>query len=366
MALAKGVGLFGLFVLGGFGIALLVDRRDTFGGGQRIVSQLAPSANIRLLPTATHRRASPAAIDAAIDRLAVELLRGTAPGRATPVLLTSTGPRPPVHLAEQIASSLNFAGIPTLFIVAGANDLEIEGVRDVSSFADLLDAPSVTGPTGLPANAGEPAQSSEPTVAWLKPRGSVESSGLLRQAVRERLVDKVGAEGFESLVFVTAGPVHSAAAAALGLSARPHGRGHQRQRGDRRHRGHGAHPQRGQRGHPRGRLDMSASGGASAAGPAPAAAPERGRWLPTRADWPLWCLTGGMPVTYLAGMQGLAWPLVAVVLSLRLLRARTAVFRGRRCRSSCSSAGRCSASSRSTRPICRSSATAGSRSSARW
>ena len=33
-----------------------------------------------------------------------------------------------------------------------------------------------------------------------------------------------------------------------------------------------------------------------------------------------------MPVTYLAGMQGLAWPLVAVVLSLRLLRARTAVF----------------------------------------
>ena len=107
-----------------------------------------------------------------------------------------------------------------MFIVAGANDLEIEGVRDVSSFADLLDAPSVTGPTGLPANAGEPAQSSEPTVAWLKPRGSVESSGLLRQAVRERLVDKVGAEGFESLVFVTAGPVHSAAAAALGLSAR--------------------------------------------------------------------------------------------------------------------------------------------------
>lgn len=40
---------------------------------------------------------------------------------------------------------------------------------------------------------------------------------------------------------------------------------------------------------------------------------------PTRATWPLWLITAGMPLTYLVGLQGLAWPLVAVVLAGRLL-----------------------------------------------
>lgn len=40
---------------------------------------------------------------------------------------------------------------------------------------------------------------------------------------------------------------------------------------------------------------------------------------PTRATWPLWLITAGMPLAYLVGLQGLAWPLVSVVLVARLI-----------------------------------------------
>lgn len=44
------------------------------------------------------------------------------------------------------------------------------------------------------------------------------------------------------------------------------------------------------------------------------------RWLPTRATWPLWFITAGMPVAFLLGFHGLAFPLVSVVLGARIIR----------------------------------------------
>ncbi|HEX2577162.1 MAG TPA: hypothetical protein VHK88_12490, partial [Aquihabitans sp.] len=217
MALGKGVGVFGLFVLAGLGVALLVDRRDSMGGGRRKVEQLAPGANIRLLPTATGRKAGPAEIDAAIDRLAVDLAGGGSRGRATSVLVAGTRMEPPVALAEELASSLTFAGIPALFVLAGASERELRQAHVVVSFTDLITGPSITGPASLPDVAGRSGVGvSAPTVTWLRPRGSAEASGLLRRAVVEALISRAGREGFEAVVFVAATPTRNAAAAALG------------------------------------------------------------------------------------------------------------------------------------------------------
>lgn len=43
---------------------------------------------------------------------------------------------------------------------------------------------------------------------------------------------------------------------------------------------------------------------------------------PTRADWPLWLVTAGLPVSFAVGFHGLAWPFLAVVLGARLLGHR--------------------------------------------
>ncbi len=216
MALAKGVGVFGIFVLGGVGAALLVDRRDSMGGGRRRVEQLLPGVNIRLMPTVTNRKAGPAEVDAAIDRLAVELAGGGARGRATSVLVAGTRMEPPVALAEELASSLTFAGIPALFVLAGSSERELRQAQVITSFADLITGPSVTGPAGLPEVAGAGGTASTPLVTWLRPRGSAEASGLLRRAVVEALVTRAGREGFEAVVFVAPTPTRNAAAAALG------------------------------------------------------------------------------------------------------------------------------------------------------
>lgn len=215
MALAKGVGVFGLCVLAGFGIALLVDRRDSLGGGRRRVQQLLPDANIRILPTAGNRKASPAEIDAAIDRLAVDLVSGGTRGRAASVLVVGTRLEPPLALAEELASSLTFAGIPALFVLAGSSDRDLRQAQVVTSFTDLITGPSITGPASLPAEAGSVSVSA-PTVTWLRPRGSAEASGLLRRAVVEALITRAGREGFEAVVFVAATPTLNAAGAALG------------------------------------------------------------------------------------------------------------------------------------------------------
>lgn len=215
-ALGTGVGVFGLLVMAGLGVALLVDRRDSLGGGRRKVEQLVPGANIRIMPTAVNRKASPAEIDAAVDRLAVELAGGGTRGRACSVLMVGTGMEPPVALTEELASSLTFAGIPTLFVLAGTSGRELPQAHVVLSFTDLITGPSITGPVSLPEVAGSGAGASTRTVTWLRPRGSAEASGLLRRAVVEALITRAGREGFEAVVFVAATPTRNAAAAALG------------------------------------------------------------------------------------------------------------------------------------------------------
>ena len=66
-------------------------------------------------------------------------------------------------------------------------------------------------------------------------------------------------------------------------------------------------------------------------GEAVVAAPEvRPRGLrnlrPTKATWPLWAMTAGMPLAYLIGIQGFVWCLPAVVLGARILSDRTVRF----------------------------------------
>ncbi|MCU1498792.1 MAG: hypothetical protein JWM47_2745 [Acidimicrobiales bacterium] len=216
MAVGTGVGVFGLCLLVGLAVALFVDRGDSLGGGRRQVELMAPDTNIRILPTATGRKPSVVEIDAAIDRLALELAGQGAKGRAASVLIAGTGIEPPVALAEELAASLAFAGIPTLFVLAGSATREVPQAVKVTSFTDLITGPSITGPASLPDRAGAVATSSRPSVVWLQPRGSTESSGLLRRAVVEALVTRAGREGFEAVVFVAGTPLRNAAAAALG------------------------------------------------------------------------------------------------------------------------------------------------------
>ena len=47
---------------------------------------------------------------------------------------------------------------------------------------------------------------------------------------------------------------------------------------------------------------------------------------PTRATWPLWAITAGMPVMFVIGAHGLIWPFVSVVLLLRVLSHRDTTF----------------------------------------
>lgn len=217
MALGKAVGVFGLFVLGGLAAAWFLDRRDGLGGGRRRVEALLPNANIRVIPGAEGGHATPAEIDTAIDRLAVELVAGGTPGNASSVLIIGAGMEPPVALAEELASSLAFAGIPTLFVLAGSTDRQLRSAHTVPSFADLVTSgASVAGPAGLPAQAGEQALSSGPLVTWLRPKGSPEAAGLLRRAVVDSLVTRAGRERFEAVVFVAPSPSRTAAGSALG------------------------------------------------------------------------------------------------------------------------------------------------------
>ena len=216
-AMGKGIGVFGLCLAGGLGIAWFLDRRDGLGGGLRKVEQLVPAANVRLLPGAEGGAASPAEVDTAIDRLAVDLVGGGMPGKATSVLVVGAGSEPPIALAEELASSLAFAGIPALFVLAGSSERQPRQAHVVSSFADLVTSgASVAGPAGLPATAGEPSLGGGPVVTWLRPKGSAEASGLLRRAVVDSLVARAARERFEAVVFVAPSPTRTAAASALG------------------------------------------------------------------------------------------------------------------------------------------------------
>ena len=216
-AMGKAIGVFGLFVLGGLAAAWFLDRRDGLGGGRRRIETIVPGANIRIMPGAEGTSATPAEIDTAIDRLAVELVAGGTPGNASSVLVIGAGMEPPVALAEELASSLAFAGIPTLFVLAGSSDRQLRNAHAVASFADLVTSgASIAGPAGLPSKAGEPALSAAPIVSWLRPKGSAEAAGLLRRAVVDSLVARAGRERFEAVVFVAPSPTRTAAGSALG------------------------------------------------------------------------------------------------------------------------------------------------------
>ena len=216
-ALGTGVGVFGLFTLGGLVAAWLLDRRDSLGGGRRKIEQLLPGASMRVMPGADGANASPAEIDTAIDRMAVELVAGGAPGKAASALVVGAGMEPPVALAEELASSLAFAGIPALFVLAGSSERELRHAQVIGSFADLVtEGASVAGPAGLPSRAGETTVTAGPMVTWLRPQGSAEAAGLLRRAVVDSLVTRAGRERFEAVVFVAPSPSRTAAGAALG------------------------------------------------------------------------------------------------------------------------------------------------------
>ena len=215
-ALAEGAGAFGIVVVLGILLAWMLDRRRTLGSDRRRIELLLPTASMRVMPGAEGPPGSPAEHDTAIDRLAVELVAGATGGRARSVLVIGAGDEPPVSLGEELASSLAFAGIPTLFVLAGTSDRELRHAQVVGSFADLLQGPSVTGQASLPERAGAAATTAAPTVSWLRPRGSAESSGLLRRVVVEALVSRAGRERFEAVVFVAAAPSRTAAGTALG------------------------------------------------------------------------------------------------------------------------------------------------------
>lgn len=214
MALGKAVGIVGLCVLAGLAVAFAVDRSDSLGGGRRRIAQILPGVNVRLLPRVANHRATQAEVDAAIDRLAIELTSEGRRGRATGVLLTTNTAEPPVRLAEEMASSLAFAGIPAVFVLAGATRSEVPQARVVTSFTDLIDQQHLLQ-AELP-DPSSPRHTSAPTITWLRPRGAVEASGLLQRAVVESLVTRASRDGFEAVFFLTPSPTHHAAAAALG------------------------------------------------------------------------------------------------------------------------------------------------------
>ncbi len=58
----------------------------------------------------------------------------------------------------------------------------------------------------------------------------------------------------------------------------------------------------------------------------PVARPPRRTLRPTKATWPLWAITAGMPLAFLIGVHGVVWPIAAVVLSARILLHRETRF----------------------------------------
>lgn len=63
-----------------------------------------------------------------------------------------------------------------------------------------------------------------------------------------------------------------------------------------------------------------------AADPVPGRRPAARTLRPTKATWPIWAITAGMPVAFLLGLQGVVWALPAVVLGARILSDRTVRF----------------------------------------
>ena len=223
LALGKGVGVLGLWLAVALALSIYLDRTDSRGGGRRAVRRAFPDATLRVFPKADGQDTA-AEVAAATDRFAVEMAGSAHRGKASSVLLVATNAEPPVKLAEDLSASLAYAGIPTLFVLAGTSTREVSQARVVTSFTDLLESPTLAPNRALPADAGaehgaahegDATTVQAPLVAWLRPRGSAESSGLLRQNVVRALIAQASREGYEIVVFVAGSPTHNASASAL-------------------------------------------------------------------------------------------------------------------------------------------------------
>ncbi|MCU1455550.1 MAG: putative Non-specific protein-tyrosine kinase [Acidimicrobiales bacterium] len=206
------VGAAGVVGLIGLVGAWIVDRRDPEVGGPSKIARMSPSTAIRFLPTSDGKDDDPALVDAAIDRLAIDLVGAgglDGPGPRT-ALLVGTEDRAPAGLGEEVAASLSFSGTPALFVVIGAGDLEVRHAIPVHSFADLAAGALHVSPL-VPAGANGAA----PPVTWLRPSAAAESSGLLRRSVVQGLVERARTEGFEVVVFVAPSPIRRAVSSAL-------------------------------------------------------------------------------------------------------------------------------------------------------
>ena len=100
------------------------------------------------------------------------------------------------------------------WVVAGATRADVPQARVVTSFTDLIDQQHLL--QAELADPAAPAHTAAPTITWLRPRGSVEASGLLQRAVAESLITRASRDGFEAVFFLTPSPTHQAAAAAIG------------------------------------------------------------------------------------------------------------------------------------------------------
>ncbi|HEY4378116.1 MAG TPA: hypothetical protein VGM93_13200, partial [Acidimicrobiales bacterium] len=208
--LVSAVALIAIFGLLGLAAAWWVDRRDPLTGGRRRVQRLAPGAAMRELPMGTSRRPpDPALLDAAIDRLAVDLVSPDGTGRPTTALIVSTTAEAPAAFGEEISSSLLYAGVPAVFIIAGPPDREVRTAIPVVSFAEMV-------PNGQAARrALLPAIEHRQAVTWLRPANSAESAGLVRRSVVDALALRAMEDHLELVVYLAPSPRHSAVAAVL-------------------------------------------------------------------------------------------------------------------------------------------------------
>ena len=71
---------------------------------------------------------------------------------------------------------------------------------------------------------------------------------------------------------------------------------------------------------------MTVTGDAVQTGPVPRQHLPVRTLRPTRATWPLWAMTAGMPLAYLLGVHSVVWCLPGLVFGVRILSDRSVRF----------------------------------------
>ncbi len=71
---------------------------------------------------------------------------------------------------------------------------------------------------------------------------------------------------------------------------------------------------------------MTATGGALTVDAAPESSAPSRTLRPTRATWPIWMITAGMPLSFALGIHGFVWALPGLVLGARILSDRSSRF----------------------------------------